>query len=137
MNNVITELSRMDDYEKLMKDIIEIWHLPVKISETNPGYVNSNITVIEIDLNSIGVYGNIVLRPYNDNSNAERGVKELQWTLHNQIEAYEDMSFYTYIRHKKDGVWDDMPKSYEKWQKMLYYIESNLKNIYAKEIKGE
>lgn len=136
MNRFIKIDTPMDAYESLLKDVIEKYNLTVKVDETNPGKINSDITCIEIDLTCIGISSNVILRPNNENHNAERGVYELQYILNKAIERHENMSFYKYIEYKHNSSWNDIVKVYKGWKVVLFYINTRLNKIHKDEIKG-
>lgn len=135
INNIIDEEVRMDEYEKLMRDVIEQYDLTVKVDETKPGTVTSVITCIKIDLNCIGIAANVILRPYNENHNAEKGVYELQYLLKNAIVRHENMSFYKYAKYKRDNIWGDIDRVYGKWKEIESFLEFRLNIIHRNEIK--
>lgn len=128
-NNVIEEGTRMDEYEKLLRDVIEKYDLMVKVEETEPGDECSVITCIKIDLRCIGIHADIILIPSDEYYNAQKGINKLQFFLNAEIERHENMSFYNYSKYKRDDRWDDAVELYEEWKEIESFVSSRLKVI--------
>lgn len=130
MDNVKDTINdTMNDYDKLMRDVIEKYNITMKFKETKPGSVLSNITCIELDLRSIGIASNVILKPNDKAYNNKHGLYDLLDVLSRVILRHDLISFYTYAEYKKRGIWDDIVSEYEKWKDMKMFIESRMENI--------
>lgn len=119
----------MNDYDKLMRDVVEKYNITMKFRETKPGSVTSNITEIELDLRSIGISSNVMLRPYEKTYNTKHGMYDLLEILSRVILRHELMSFYDYSLYKKCGTWDDIVRQYENWKDIKEFIERRNEEI--------
>lgn len=119
----------MNDYDKLMRDVIEKYNITMRFGETKPGSVLSNITYIELDLTSIGISSNVTLRPNEKAYNNKHGLYDLLEILSRVILRHDLMSFYTYAELKKRGVWDDIVSQYNNWKDIKVFIEGRMEDI--------
>lgn len=127
VKNTINET--MNDYDKLMRDVIEKYNITMKFEETIPGSVLSDITCIELDLRSVGIASNIILKPNQKAYNTKHGLYDLLDVLARVILRHELMSFCEYATYKKSGVWDDIMRGYEMWKDMKTFIEGRMEEI--------
>lgn len=119
----------MNDYDKLMIDVIEKYNITMRFEETKPGSVLSDITYIELDLKSIGISSNVILRPNEKAYNNKHGLYDLLEILSRVILRHDFMSFYTYAESKKRGVWDDIVSQYNNWKDIKVFIEGRMEDI--------
>lgn len=119
----------MNDYDKLMRDVVEKYNITLKFEETDPGSVLSDITCIELDLVSIGIDSNVILKPNQKAYNTKHGLYDLMDILARVILRHDLMSFYSYAELRKRGVWDDVVKQYEKWKDIMSFIEGRMEDI--------